>query len=587
MGPAASAASRYAPRDPETFFHAQKRARHATWRMSALSLAAALVMGLPLTLIITPLLYAFALIAADLIELISPLPRQFWESAEMAASFVVVAFHAIANQKPIQAIDGQAVAIGAAIMLLPGIVVALLMWMGVHAFFRHGGVGGTLLRLQAREPNPAELQELQLADVAQEMAIAAGIPAPRILIADGDGANAAAVGTSAADARIVISRPMLELLDRQELEAVLAALIASIANGDLRIAFTVSSVFETAGLMVTLIGAPFARESRQPLWRIVRYAVRRKPADAAQQAEKEAEAGMLAAMLSGSLGGASDLTRARGLGKLLRIILFPFVFTNLAVQFTLWIFLDALLGPCMALVWRARRYLADASAVELTRSPDALASALQKLGEADTFMSGSAWAGHLFIINPHGESGGHGVKPTPEQIERVRQAWLQAAGHAGAPRGKPATFADVFPVLMEIRNTAMAAQRGDAAAAARMRAFRQSIPDLAGQVRMVEQGSQKLGSEGGGLQQECMLSFHPPLKRRLRRLARMGAHVTTQKMGRGTKIAMAILWLIIGPLLAVAGAMMLFLVAVFLMMNLVFVGGWLAAIHFALTAMRH
>src|SRR5205807_6791897 len=131
--------SRYVPRDPETFFQAQRSARRATWRMSALALVAALLMGLPLTLILTPLFYAGALIVADIIDLISPLPPEFWYNAKLAGSFAMVTFDAIANHKPI---DPQILAAGAAIILTPGIVIALLMWMGVHAFFRHGGVGG-------------------------------------------------------------------------------------------------------------------------------------------------------------------------------------------------------------------------------------------------------------------------------------------------------------------------------------------------------------------------------------------------------------------------------------------------------------
>src|SRR5438105_3409297 len=51
-------ARRLAPRDPETFFKAQERNRRATWRMSALCLVAAFLMGMPLTLVLTPFLYA-------------------------------------------------------------------------------------------------------------------------------------------------------------------------------------------------------------------------------------------------------------------------------------------------------------------------------------------------------------------------------------------------------------------------------------------------------------------------------------------------------------------------------------------------
>src|SRR5437762_1633028 len=57
------------PRDPETFYNAQKRNRRATWRMTTLSAMAALIMGVPLTLVLTPVMYAGTLLVADIINL--------------------------------------------------------------------------------------------------------------------------------------------------------------------------------------------------------------------------------------------------------------------------------------------------------------------------------------------------------------------------------------------------------------------------------------------------------------------------------------------------------------------------------------
>ena len=117
---------------------------------------------------------------------------------------------------------------------------------------------------------------MQLSDAVQEMAIAAGIPAPRIMLIDSPAANAAAIGISADDARIVVSRGLLERLNRDELEGALAHLVGSIGNGDLRIAFRVTSVLETYGLLLAIINAPFGPQARRTLWRIVRYVLGRK-----------------------------------------------------------------------------------------------------------------------------------------------------------------------------------------------------------------------------------------------------------------------------------------------------------------------
>src|SRR5579864_9547055 len=150
---------RFAPRDRESFLDAQARNRRATWRLSVLSAIAALVMGIPLALLVTPLLYAATLIVADTINLFTPLPPAFWEMANQVARFGFVGLGWLLDRKPA---DPQALAVGAAVMLAPGILLSLLLWLGIDLMFRRSGVGGALLALKAREPNQADLKELQL-----------------------------------------------------------------------------------------------------------------------------------------------------------------------------------------------------------------------------------------------------------------------------------------------------------------------------------------------------------------------------------------------------------------------------------------
>src|SRR5260370_38672009 len=76
---AAGDARQFAPSDRETFDKAQKRNRTATWRMSALCFVAALIMGIPLTLVLTPLFYAVTLIIAEIIiYFFTPFPPALW-----------------------------------------------------------------------------------------------------------------------------------------------------------------------------------------------------------------------------------------------------------------------------------------------------------------------------------------------------------------------------------------------------------------------------------------------------------------------------------------------------------------------------
>src|SRR5215471_14527368 len=605
----ASPATTFVLRDPETFFKAQKRNRRATWRMSALGILAAFIMGVPLTLALTPLLYAVTLAGAEIINQFSPLPPEFWQQVNAIARLGQRVGDYYINHKG--TLDPEQLLWAIGLFLLPGMVLAFVLWVCMLVLFRHGGVGGALESLNAREPSPGDLKELQLADTAQEMAIAAGLPPPKLMLVDSPGANAAAIGTSPHDARIVISRRLLDDLNRDQLQALLAHLVSSIGNGDLRIAFTVTSVFETCGLLVTLINSPFGRQSQKTLWRIVRYTFRGS-SDTAKSAEAEAVAELLAGSLEMDSTDIDRFFNSRQkpgiIRKFLRLVFFPIMFTNMAIEITLWFFNTVLMGPSMALVWRTRRYLADAGAVELTRNPDALAGALERLAQDSTAIPGGAWATHLFVINPTGDHSVRVDRPTSEQMKQAAASWA-----ASAPGGtSSAVPADYAQLKREMMTTGLAAFRGDAQAAARVQAFVQTmaaahgddaasvhipnIADIAAATRgdraaiqrihaATRQNAQVQTKSGQtGLQSQSFLSFHPPLKKRLRRLERMGAQFRAEahaRMGVVAKIFAAVLWLIIGPLLAAAAAMMLVVIAMIIGLNLVFLTLWLAVIHWA------
>lgn len=584
-------------RAPEAFFRAQKRNRRATWRMSVLSVVAAFIMGVPLTLVLTPLVYAVVLAGADLWNYFSPLPPEYWQNLELVARILQQVQGAISANQPI---DPALLAFAAAVVLLPGMVIAFVLWMGLRTLLHRGGVGGMLATLNARVPDQGDLKELQLADVVQEMSIAAGLPAPQVMLLDSGGANAAAIGTSAADARIVISRRLLDDLTREQLQGVLGHLISSVGNGDLSIAFTVTSVFETSGLLVTLINAPFGAQSQQTLWRLIRYSFSSR----INPGGSDSEADQLAAMLTGRTNaGDDDIDRffdssrpAPLWKKFLRLIFFPMIFTNGAIRITLWLFSYALLGPSMAFLWRTRRYLADASAVQLTRSPDGLASALEVLGRDDVSIPGGGWGEHLFLMSPGRDRSMGQMQPSPEQRNRILQAWRDSAG--GTPNAMPSSggesgAAELLAAQFEMQATMRAAIKGDVQAKARIKAMARAA--VAQGVAVPEAlevgGSRRSGrDEKSGLQAQSMVSFHPPLKKRLKRLARMGAHVDFGVPARKPLWVTALtgaLWLLLGPMMALAGAAMLAAVVIMIGLNLVFLGMWLAVIHFIFGLIGH
>ena len=616
-------ARNFGPLNPETFFAAQKRNRRATWRMSALCTFAAFIMGVPLTLVLTPLLYAITMVVLETVNHFSPQPELLLYFDHLAKLGLRVADYVI-NQRG--TLDPGELASGLALVLLPGMAVAYGLWFAMLALFRHGGVGGTLASMNAREPNQSDLKELQLADVAQEMAIAAGLPAPKIMLVDSIGANAAAVGTSPHDARIVISRRLLDDLDRDQMQAILAHMVGSIGNGDLGIAFTVTSVFETCGLLVNIINAPFGKESRSRLWRVARYMLgggtpEKRAADAADIAES------LATSLDADSSDTGKYFNQGNPGlikKAYRFVMFPLMFTNMAVEITLWFFLNILLGPCMAMLWRTRRYLADASSVELTRNPDALARALQRLSEDNTAFDSGDWATHLFVVNPKGDSGLRGQQPSQEQMAKAIQAWASTAHTMSAQdaanlydtpvaAGSPATIAagaarnDWPTVRQEIITTVKAAAMGNPQAMARMQAMATmmgerlpaglgELPNLADvqaathgdkaaiarlmQAKQARRPSQPRRSQTG-LQMQSFVSFHPPLVKRAKRLQKMGSHMIAPVRAGGwvLTVFMTLLYAIIVPLLTVAAGLMLIVIAMLIGMNLMLLAVWLTAIH--------
>lgn len=202
----------------------------------------------------------------------------------------------------------------------------------------------------AREANAREDQILQ--NVVEEMAIAAGLPMPRIYVIDQGSPNAFATGHDPEHAIIVVTTGLLAKLNRDELQGVIAHEMGHVRNYDIQ--------FMTAiGLLAGLI----------PL---------------------------LADFLLRSFwwgGGGRSRSRSRDDGNLGTILM--------VVGLVL-----ALLAPVFSVllqmaVSRKREYLADASAAELTRYPEGLASALRKIaGDHEPLTVANRATQHMYIVNP-------------------------------------------------------------------------------------------------------------------------------------------------------------------------------------------
>lgn len=206
------------------------------------------------------------------------------------------------------------------------------------------------------------------------LAIAAGIPRPRVYLIDDTAPNAFATGRDPQHAAIVVTTGLLDKLDRLEMEGVLAHEMAHIQNYDTRLA-TLAAILVG---MVALLSDWFLRS--------LRWGRRRG-------SRESSGAGLLV------LAGVALAILAPLFAQLLRLA-----------------------------ISRSREYLADASGAMLTRYPDGLASALEKISaDPEPLEAANKATAHLYIINPLREWGGWANRlydthpPVEERIRRLRE----------------------------------------------------------------------------------------------------------------------------------------------------------------------
>ena len=211
--------------------------------------------------------------------------------------------------------------------------------------------------------NPQTFEERQLVNVVEEMAIAAGIPRPRIfLVADPD-PNAFATGHGPGSSSVAVTTGLLQALNREELQAVVAHEMAHVRNLDVRLMTMIAALI---GVIVVLSDG---------MGRMIRGGGGRG--------------------VGALLGGRGK--KSGGAGMIALVILVLWLIT---------LILAPLISRLMAMaISRNREYLADATGAELTRNPAALASALEKIESASApTTSIKSGAAHLCIADPLGRT---------------------------------------------------------------------------------------------------------------------------------------------------------------------------------------
>ena len=236
-----------------------------------------------------------------------------------------------------------------------GTIVAVVVGTIMAVNSLQSGATSVLQSTGAEPADPTNPAHQQLINVVEEMSIASGMPRPQVFVVPDPDPNAFATGKDPEHSYVAVTQGLLDTLNREELQGVIAHEMSHVRNYDIRL-MTVVAAFVGAIVLLSDSGR-----------RGVRF---------------------------GGLSGRGSKSRSSGAGGIFLIL------------WLIGIVLAPLIAQLMAMmVSRRREYLADASGAELTRNPLGLASALQKLDKAsaptESIKRGSA---HLCIVDPLGRS---------------------------------------------------------------------------------------------------------------------------------------------------------------------------------------
>src|SRR5512136_601407 len=273
--------------------------------------------------------------------------------------------------------------------MLMAFLIALLAiggsaWGGTQGMLLFGGIGlvfnflsywfSDRIALMMNRAKPVTRQDLpEVYEIVERLTRKAGMPMPKVYVIPSPAPNAFATGRNPSHAAVAVTEGIVQLLDRRQLEGVLAHELTHVRNRDILISTIAAAV---AGLVSSL-----------------GYAVR----------------------WGAMLGGMSGRDDERG---------------GSALEMLAW----ALLAPIVALllqlaVSRSREYAADAGGAELVGDPNPLADALLSLergNETRTYEFAGPATAHMFIVNPFHGSGAKLMSlfsthpPIEERVQRLR-----------------------------------------------------------------------------------------------------------------------------------------------------------------------
>lgn len=239
-------------------------------------------------------------------------------------------------------------------------------------------------------------EERQFENVVEEMAIAAGIPKPKLYVVPDADPNAFVTGTAPLEAHLAVTQGLLAVLTREELQAVVAHEMGHVKNEDTKLMTMVAGLAGAILLIRDGVGRSFRA--------------------------------------TGRIAGRSRGGGKKGGNPLILVLIVVYVLS--------WILAPLIARLMATAISRKREYLADAMAAQFTRNPAALADALDKIEKhhAPTTMLKEGVA-HLCIVDPTGRLANRSEgwwadlfgthPPMALRVSRLRAMAFQAKKRAG------------------------------------------------------------------------------------------------------------------------------------------------------------
>lgn len=254
------------------------------------------------------------------------------------------------------------------------VAIAVLMSLGAY-------YSGDRMVLAASRARPAtEADQPVLLNIVREISIASGLPMPAVYLVDDTAPNAFATGRDPQHASIAVTTGLLQKLDREELQGVIAHELSHIRNYDIRFMLLIGVLVGGVALLADMF-------LRWTMW--------------------------------GGMGRRRSNDRHGGGG--LQLIL-------MALALILAIVAPIAARLVQLSVSRQREYLADATAVEFTRNPAGLEGALWKIGtDGEVLEVANRATQHMYFANPIRKFEARSSNlmathpPLPDRIDRLRQ----------------------------------------------------------------------------------------------------------------------------------------------------------------------